>query len=565
MGRPTDSRTEPAHGGEPAASSSAELASLSRSLFTVAALRLAAVSVVLASLVLHVMLRNGSEARVETWHFRLIVITYGLSILYLLLLRTGSLTRPLAYSQIGLDALLVTALVLMTQGVESPFSFAYVFVVLAASMTLYRRGALLAAVTSVVLFGLLTAGQLLGLFGTPLPWSRALMAFAGNGAGMVLVAFLASTLAEKLRATGQKLAEKESDLAELYELHAAILRSLPAGVLTVDNQGVIRFANESARAILRAEPRALVGQPLEQVVPSMASVWERFQATADHGGRHEADHVLSDRESMRLGFSVAPLNGPGELSAILVFQDVTDIVRLKDAVARSERLASVGQFAAGLAHEVRNPLASMCASIDVLRASLTPPEPMQRLMMNVTREAERLNRLITDFLVLARPRQLEYRDCNLSQLVSSVLEMLESEDLMSMELERVIEPDIWIRADPDLIRQVIWNLVKNGTEALRPRGGTLRVEVWKAEGEPAVRVVDDGPGVPAERITQIFSPFFTTKEGGSGLGLAITNSIVEAHGAHMEFDSVVGEGTVVTIRFDPVATRDLQLPDSAVA
>lgn len=539
---------------------------LVRGLFVVAAMRLALVSLVLLALVLHFFLRPAPEARVEQWHFQLIGATYGLSVLYLLLLRSRSLTRLLAYIQVGLDGLVVTALVLLTQGIESPFTFAYVFVVLAASMTLFRKGAILAAAACVGLFAVVAALQFMGWLAPVVPWSQSLLAIAGNGAGLVLVAFLSSTLAEKLQTTGRELAKREADLAELHELHAAILQSLPAGVLTLDDQGIIRFANEAASAILRRSAVGLFGVPLREAVPSMEDAWNAYLQVGAKQSRHEADHGFPDGDVRRLGFSVAPLTGPKELVGIVVFQDVTDIVRLKDAVARSERLASVGQFAAGLAHEVRNPLASMCASIDVLRATIRPPEPMQKLMANVTREAERLNRLITDFLVLARPRSLNYEDCDLSELVCNVLDMVEtSSERGEVRVERKVQPAVVIPADSDLLRQVVWNLVKNGCEALREQGGRLSVEVWMEDHTPILRVSDDGPGVPPDQVSKIFSPFFTTKEGGSGLGLAITNSIVEAHGAHMEFESAVGEGTSVTIRFDREATKDLHLQSAALA
>lgn len=542
-----------------------ERASLGRSLFTVAALRLGVVTLVLVGLGVQVVVRPSLDHGVQPWHFTLIAVTCGLSVLYLVLLRTQRLTKLLAYGQVALDAVLVTTLVLLTQGSESPFAFAYVFVVLAASMTLYRRGAMLAATTSIGLFGLVVALQLIGVLGFGGRWGEALLFFAGNSAGLILVAFLASTLAEKLRATGQKLAQKESDLAELYDLHASILRSLPAGVLTVDGSGVIRFANEAALAILKLQPEELRGQRLAQLVPPMDEAWVAFMNGWSKGGRAEADFERVDGEVIRLGFSVAPLSGAGTLSAILVFQDVTDIVRLKDAVARSERLASVGQFAAGLAHEVRNPLASMCASIDVLRTTLDPPEAMQRLMGNITREAERLNRLITDFLVLARPRTLEFARVQIDRLVEDVLDLFERGEHPGVELVRELERGVEADLDADLVRQVVWNLVKNACEAMKERPGRLTVRVFVEQDNPVLEVSDQGPGVAPEQVAKIFNPFYTTKPGGSGLGLAITNSIVEAHGARMEFQSAPGRGTVVTVRFDRSATVDVQLPDVALA
>jgi len=532
--------------------------SLARNLFTVAALRLAVVSLALLALVVALLVNPPEDREVNSWQFFLIGTTYGLSVLYLLLLRVPRLIRGLAYTQVALDALLVTVLVYMTGGIESPFAFSYVFVILASSITLYRSGALIAAGLTVALYGTIlglhafSPGALL----SPLPgrWGSALLSYFGHSTGMIVVAFLSSALVEKLRVTGRKLAEKESDLAELHLLHAAILRSLPAGIMSVDQLGNVRFANDAALQILKRASGEVVGHHLREVVPEMAPAWSHsidIQFKESTQARFEADHVRGDNETIRLGFSLAPLASDTDLDAIIVFQDVTDIIRLKNAVARSERLASVGQFAAGLAHEVRNPLASMCASIDVLRSHLSPPDHLRRLMDNVTREAERLNGLITDFLSLARPRSLELKPCDLGRLVREVADLIEYEQPPGISVVRRLAEGVEADLDYDLMKQVVWNLVRNATEALGPAGGRLELEVKQADGVAVIRVCDDGPGVDPAAQSKIFDPFYTTKERGSGLGLAISNSIVEAHGATLSFDSSPGQGTSVSIYIGP--------------
>jgi len=535
-----------------------EETSLARNLFTVAALRLAVVSIALLALVASLVLDPPDQGDVSSWQFYLIGATYGLSVLYLVLLRFPPLIRWLAYSQIALDAILVTALVYMTQGIESPFAFAYVFVILAASSTLYRSGAFIAAFTTIVLYGGVLALHAVGPSSVLPPlgerWGSAILSYLGHGAGMVAVAFLSSALAEKLRATGRKLAEKESDLEELHQLHAAILRSLPAGVLSIDEWGHVQFGNDAAFQILGLAEEQLVGHHLSRVVPPMAPAWEQMRGSLFRRpvqARFERDFTRADGEAIRIGFSVAPLASASDSNAIIVFQDVTDIVRLKDAVARSERLASVGQFAAGLAHEVRNPLASMCASIDVLRGSIDPPGHMRRLMDNVTHEAERLNALISDFLALARPRALELERAEIGLIVAEVLDLLENDrGFERVRLIRRIESGVEADVDRDLIKQVVWNLCRNALEAMGQREGHLWVDV-SFDGDAIIRIVDDGPGVSPEMRPKIFDPFYTTKDRGSGLGLAISNSIIEAHGATMIFDSAVGEGTAVLIRLQP--------------
>lgn len=527
-----------------------------RNLLLVAWIRVVVVSVSLIVIFALVQLNPPWEAsQIQSWQYALIGTTYGLSIVYALALRYGKAALLLAYAQIGLDALIVSVLVLMTGGVESVFGFAYVFCILGGAVTLYRRGGRLAVVVTIGMYGAVIAAQMLQLLSV-LPVVRptsALISLAVHAVGMAAVAELSSTLAQKLRDTGRALAEKEVDYEQLQQMHAAILRSLPAGLVTVDAGGTIRYANDAAVNILRISLRDLVGQPLEVVVPGMRKAWVRWSEDPIAGReRHETSYERAEGVRLRLGFSFAPLDiVHGKVSGtIVVFQDVTDIVMLKEAVERAERLATVGKFAAGLAHEVRNPLASMCASIDVLSSTLEPPPPLQRLMSNVVEEADRLNRLITDFLALARPRSLQLERHELGAIVESVLEVFRQE-AAHVTIETEIDAGVVAIVDEDLLRQVLWNLVRNAADALRPAGGTLWVRVALNGEEPVMTVEDDGPGMSSEQLRRVFDPFYTTKAGGSGLGLAISHSIVEAHGAALDVTSAEGEGTRVTIRFKP--------------
>lgn len=531
-------------------------AELASKLVVIAVIRVIVVTLALGGLfVLTWLVPPERSIDVQTWQYVLIASVYALSLVYGGLLRVRRLILPLVYAQAGLDALVVSVLVLMTGGAESVFAFAYVFAVLAASFTLYWQGALISSAVAVLMFGIILMVQMEGGVGV-LPHvdtAQALLSYFVHSLGLVLVAVLGSTLAARARATRQELAEKASDLEQLEELHAAILRSLPAGLMTIDGEGIVRYANEAAQNILMLGREDLLGLHLQVVVPAMYEGWRR--ATTKPGmerrERYEQAHLRPDETSIRLGFSFAPLSVMQDdlPSSIAVFQDVTDIVRLKEAVERAERLATVGKFAAGLAHEVRNPLASMCASIDVLRAHLEVPPPMERLMDNVGREAERLNRLIGDFLAFSRPRQLNMQETDLGELIQGVLSMFENDALMAgCQIERKLDLGVRASVDADLLRQVIWNLVRNAGEAMAPHGGHLLIETTMQDFNPVIIVRDSGPGIAPERLARVFDPFHTTKEGGSGLGLAISHSIVEAHGARISLDSTPGKGTEVVIR-----------------
>ena len=460
----------------------------------------------------------------------------------------------LAYSQLAFDAAFTSLLVLLTGGLDSIFAFIYIFVVLEGAMTLYRRGAVLGTLSALLLFAVVVTIQFMGVsdfIEKPDP-GRSTLSFFMYGTGLSLVAYLASTLAETARKTGRELASTEDALSKLQELQTTILRSLPAGLVMVDGQGRAEYANESAHAILGLAPDGMVGRTLSELVPAIAAAWrERGDAQAELPARErfEGNFVRGNGTVARLGFSFAPLSASGQHpGTLIVFQDVTDIVRLKESVERAERLATIGKFAAGLAHEVRNPLASICTSVDILKESLHPPENLQRLMDNVVKESERLDRLISEFLSYARPRELTRVEDDLSQLSLGVVEVFRTEaQARGCELSLSIEPEVFAVFDADRLKQVLWNLLRNALEAVPPGTGKIGLTLRTRAGWVQLSVSDNGRGVPTDQQRRIFDPFFTTKERGTGLGLPISHSIVEAHGGRMLISSQPGQGTELTV------------------
>ncbi len=530
---------------------------LTRKLLLLVGIRVALVTVVLGLLFVRVQLQPPEDhSELGTWQYVLIGFTYVVSLGNIFALKRPGWLLPLAYGQIVLDTVIVSVVVFMTGGVESVFSFAYLFVVLGGATTLYRQGTIVASIFSFVLFGLIYGLQVDNRVTQILPKigvAGATFSFLSLSFGLILVALLGGVLAEKLRITDRQLAQKSGALLRLEELHAAILRSLPAGLMTVDAEGVIHYANEAAMTILQLSLPELKGRHLNEIVPAMEEAWHRrLEIELDGTGqRHEGTHQRPDESQIRVGFSFAPLNlmpGTGAAS-IVVFQDVTKIARLEEAVERAERLATVGKFAAGLAHEVRNPLASMCASIDVLKGALQPPEPMQRLMNNVVKEAERLNQLITDFLSLARPRQLSLKPTQLSDLVQDVsMVFAHDQKMKGIELKSDLSPEMQTSVDDKLLRQVLWNLMRNAAEAMSGQEhAQLLLRTYSQEGRAVIEINDNGPGLSPTRLKRVFDPFYTTKEGGTGLGLAISHSIIEAHGGKLEIDSEEGKGTRLCI------------------
>ena len=260
---------------------------LFKTLLAVAAARVLVVTIALLALIALVQTRPPSQIQqIGTWQYVLVGVAYGLSLVYLEFLRRRRYLNALAWTQSVLDALIISVLVFMTGGVESVFTFAYTFPIIGASTTLYGRGALVAWVSALLLFGLVLLAQLTRASGV-LPvvhTSSALLSYMTHTVGMAMVGFLSSTLSDKLRRTGRLLAQTESDFEELQALHAAILRSLPAGLMTIDQGGVIRYANEAALTILRRRIGDVIGSPVGQVVPAIRPYWHsHLQDTSDRG------------------------------------------------------------------------------------------------------------------------------------------------------------------------------------------------------------------------------------------------------------------------------------------
>jgi two-component system, NtrC family, sensor histidine kinase PilS len=529
------------------------MGTLGRSLTIVSAFRVALITLCLSLLLVRARLDPAERLeQVPTWAYSLVVVAYGLSVVYLVAIRRRRFILLSAYSQILIDSLMVTGLVWMTGGVESVFSFAYFLVVLAGSITLFRRGALIATFVGFFLYGTVLLLQLDDAVGS-LPrvtGGRTAFAFVLHGSGLVVVAALASILSEKLRVTGESLRIERINLAQLSALHSSILASLPAGLVTIDGEGTIRFVNDAATAILAQSADDLVGRTLIDVAPAMMRGLDIRGSSI--GGRREDQITRPDGQQIRVGFSRAPLGEQAGLhgGAVVVFQDLTEIVRLRRAAVRAEKLAAVGRTAASLAHEVRNPLASMCASIDVLRNGGGLPSSADRLMANVISEAERLNALITDFLDFAKPRDLSMAAVNLSAMIRSLAEVMSHDPLMAKhELVLELDSEVTVHADEPLVRQVIWNLVRNAAQAM-PEGGPVQIVCRREQAGPTLIIRDRGAGMRPEQLERVFDPFYTTKAGGTGLGLAISHAIVEAHGAILQLESRPGVGTNAIIRFE---------------
>jgi len=349
-----------------------------------------------------------------------------------------------------------------------------------------------------------------------------------------------------------------------------------SGLLTTDTEGRITTFNPEAERITGRSAAEARGCDVEEMLPgARAAVIDR----ASGEGRHARTRMpFRDGRGAEIHLGVAAYilreQGGAPTGHVVIFQDVTDVVAMEDDLRRSERLAAVGELSAGIAHEIRNPLAAISGCIQILRRpGLEKPAAAesQRLMDIVLRETDRLNRLITEFLHYARPRPPELDSVPVRHCVDEVIEMLEASLPPGVELEVDVPAELGVRADPSQLRQVLWNLALNGCQAM-PDGGRLRVEAEPARGgssqEPSaadrneqeeqkdawveITVRDQGGGIPREAMEQLFEPFFTTKAEGTGLGLATVHRIVQEHGGDVRVESAAGQGTSFRVRLPGV-------------
>ncbi|RMH45117.1 MAG: PAS domain-containing protein [Deltaproteobacteria bacterium] len=490
----------------------------------------------------------------------IIAATYLLTIAYAIALpRVANMTR-FATAQIAVDLVIATLLVHVTGGAQSGYTFFFPVAIVGAATVRYQRGAIATAAASAFLF---VAVSILG-------WTGALPSLAGqrllpsdlsalelarhlglNLAAFGAIAVLAVNLGGQLARASASLETERAAAADLYTLHEDIVRCLTSGLVTVDTSGTVLTANRAAVDLLELDCDP-VGRPLADVAPALA---EAVTAADPHAPlrRGEVDIRLPSGRRAVFGVSLSPLvdhqNRPR--GRILSFQDLTELRAMEAQVRQAERLATIGTVAASVAHELRNPLASISGSIELLRSDRGSSEDRTKLMEIVTREVDRLDRLIRDLLDYTNPRPRHNVAFALDELVEETLRVFARDpDLGSVpvRLTRTTDEPIAIEADAEKLRQVLWNLLRNAAEAAGATGGRVDLRVGREGDHAVVCVADDGPGMPPEVVAHMFDPFFTTRAGGTGLGLAIVRHIVDEHGGAIDVDSAPGRGTRITVR-----------------
>jgi two-component system, NtrC family, sensor histidine kinase PilS len=496
----------------------------------------------------------------------LIGIAYLLTVLHALLLRFLPPLVPQVYAQVLGDLFLITGLVYVTGGVRAGFILLYPISVLSGSVMLSRRGGLFLTGVATFLYAATLWAVRVGFVPaqglTDVPWLPTkvlLFSVFVTAVACGTVALIGSYFSESLRHAGQKLREATDEVADLRETNEIIVNSIQTGLLTTDSEGHILHVNRFGESILGAAPSTVRGLNVRDFFHS--SFLEPSAVKARAGSKALArlelgyDHPGGQR--LDLGVSVTPLatGGPGKTGYLFVFQDLTDIKRLEEEVRTNEKLAAVGEMAAQLAHEIRNPLGSISGSAQVLMGGRDISPEEGRLLAIITRESKRLSDTLNRFLFQARPAGRPRGPVDIGPLVSEVVTLLRNGPEVgphhAVELDLDDGPHLCL-ADPDEITQVFWNLARNGLEAM-PGGGRLSVTLRRTGDELVLSVRDQGRGMGRAEQRRMFEPFRTGTPMGTGLGLAIVYRIVREHGGDITVKSAPAQGTEVEVRLPQVS------------
>ncbi len=489
--------------------------------------------------------------------FLVFLIAVGLTVVYFFVLRLNDNYALQTRIQFLIDALLITVLVWRTGDLTSPYITLYIVLISVASVFLSGRETLFVAANCILLFILifgLTALNIITSHGRSLEVLKAVQIIGFHTVAFLVVGLLSSKLAEKY-ASGEKLKEATQTLANLRILHERIIESIGSGLITTDLEGNIYTFNKAAEDITGHSAGEMRGTSIYSLLGDIGrEIGNSLQAHANNEiqPRYEIGFTTPDGFVVQLGYSVSPLySKDGEKTGLIItFQDLTDIRSMEESVRRKDRLAAVGRVAAGLAHEIRNPLGAMRGAIQVLEGQTKKESAQAGLMDIILRESDRLNQIISNFLKYARPQTSNFADVDVKEAIEDTFTLLtHSPDIKPNHLLEADLPDkpIVISADVSQLKQIFWNLARNAIQAMS-NGGQLSIKLRRLQNN-RIRITfcDTGCGMPREQVEQLFEPFSKSTTGGTGLGLSIVYQIIRDHNGTINVSSKENEGTTITI------------------
>jgi len=502
-----------------------------------------------------------------------ILFWYSLSLFYVLLLSFWQEHRLQATLQVLTDLILVSLVIHETGGWDSSLNFLYPLVIIVASVLLPRVWAQLVAALAFILYGAVLELNYYGVipsYCSTHPGLKALQAIIFvNLFAFLAVAYLAGLLTAKLRQARVQLKDTSGALESLQALHENIIHSISSGLITTGLDGRITLVNAAAQRLLELAPAALLGNPVHKLFLDPLPTVESQHTHAEV----RFDLPTKFRRTVRVRVAALTVPERGDLGYVYVLDDLTEIRRLEREVRMQDKLAAVGRLAAAIAHEIRNPLTSIAGSVSMLSGVPEMNEDHRRLLDIVTRESQRLNSIITDFLAYSRTKQYHFDRVDLVQSVEDTLTLMDhrmTAEKTGIRIERRFTvPQAWAIADGDKLKQVFWNLCENAVRAMKA-GGTLTAAVESLGDDWQVSFMDTGTGMTPQQIEKIFEPFQSNFEGGTGLGLAIVYQIVQAHEGKVWARSKPGQGTTFVLRLrrldaERAASTDHDTTDKSTA
>ena len=494
----------------------------------------------------------------------IIALTYMVSIVYSLMLKFLDNLKFNIYMQLAVDVILITLLVYLTGSVRSDYSVIYTLVIIYSVIFLGRRGGFIVASAASISYGLLLDLEFYKLLPSISYLERDYNLSAGDVFVRILVhilsfyvlAYVSSIVVEQERKTRSLLEEKESEFDQLDLLFRSIIESVDAGVMTINLQGRIKTFNRAAQEITGFPLKKIENRRVENVFPELAPFFSDVDSYDQIRSRKEVIITGEKNNKINLGCSTSPLKDKRDkqIGNILIFQNLTEIKLMEENLEKSRRLALIGEMAAGLAHEMRNPLASITGSIQLLQQGLNLEETDKRLMKIILRGKDQLDNFVRDFLLLACPIPISRELVDINKVAEEVLENIKLSNDWSnaVKIVKFFEEGVKIFANREQVRQVIYNLAINAVQAMR-KGGVLSVGIKKQklnnqEDSVEIKVKDTGCGIEEKDLKNIFEPFFTNKEKGTGLGLAIVSRFVDGYYGRIKVESVINEGTTFIVR-----------------
>jgi len=479
----------------------------------------------------------------------IVLVWYTISVFFIVLHSLWQEYRLQAIVQIFTDLAFATAVVYVTGGIDTFFNFLYPLVIIVASILLPRYWAYLTAAVSFICFGALLElsyfERIPSFQYSPRADLKSLqVVIVVNFFAYLAVAHLSSALAAKLRQAGMELRDKSGELLSLQALHENVIHSIRSALITTDLEGRITLMNVPGQKLLERTASSVYGRHISDLFVDRLPYLESISAQCEVRG------LTPSGKEKTFDVNVTALIVPeqGTIGYVYTFEDRTELRRLEGEVRMRDRLAAVGRLAAGIAHEIRNPLASIAGSINVL-ADVTPFNDEQKTLVDIiTRESTRLNNIISDFLVYSREKSFKFSRMDMIPLLEDALVLLGHRS-QTKELTIVRNyslPEAFAAIDADRIKQVFWNLLENAVRAMDGKG-TITVSVRTIGDYLRISIRDTGPGIPANIAEKIFEPFQSHFEGGTGLGLAIVYQIVQAHGAKIFVQSTLGNGAEFTL------------------